>query len=109
MSVQDEVQQDDVQDQDGEARAGAPIRTYVILEQVEIEGDSGTGEAPYPAFVEATRVEARNGNNALRKAYKELRGNTEGDAVFIPIPESQWQPVTVRGERRSNVTVSIGG
>ena len=105
MSVEDAVRQDEQQD---EQRAGAPIRTYVILEQIDMEGDADTGAEPYVAFVEAARVEARNGNNALRKAYKELRGNTEGDATYVPIPESQWQPVVVRGERRSNVTVSIG-
>ena len=83
--------------------SGSAIRTYVVLEQHYFDD-----EPDVPYFTEVHRVEARNGNNALRKAFKELKGNEESEAVLVVIPEGQWKPTPVSGRRRAEITVSIG-
>src|SRR4051794_10615340 len=95
----------DDQDQ-APARGGAPSRTYVVLEEIELE------DAPGRAWAEATRVEARNGPNAKRKAFKDLReqrGEDFDDATLVVIPEGQWKPERVRAVRNESITVAVGG
>jgi hypothetical protein len=79
---------------------GAPTRTYVVLERQIFEQD----ESAY--FVEVHKVEARNGTNALRRAYRELE-RTEA-TTLIAIPESMWRLTPVRGRVRESVAVEIG-
>jgi len=90
--------------QDAPARkaGGAPIRNYIVLEQHAFEED----QAPY--FVEAGKVEARNATNALRKAFRELKGGEEAETVLCVIPEGMWKPTPVKGRRRAEITVSVG-
>ena len=81
---------------------GSPSRTYVILEEQRFDEDN----APY--YVIAGTVEARNGHNAMRKAYRELKGGEEGDCTLIPLPESYWKPTKVSGKRKAEITVEVG-
>lgn len=80
---------------------GAPTRNYVVFERQAFEED----QQPY--FVEVHRVEARNGTNALRKAYKALE-RIEATTLVV-VPESMWQPKAVRGKVRESIAVEIGG
>jgi hypothetical protein len=89
---------------DAEARkGGAPTRGYVVLEQIEL--DDGV-----TAYQNVLTVEARNGQNALRKAFKDLReGRPDLDAATLAvIPEGQWKPTPVRAQRKESITVSVG-
>jgi hypothetical protein len=88
-------------DESNNNKGGAPSRVYVILEQQHFEDD----KAEY--FVEIHRVTARNGKNALRKAYQEVKGEA-GEANLVPIPASMWKPTKVAGRQRSGVTVTVG-
>lgn len=81
---------------------GAPSRTYRVFEEQHFDEDN----APY--FVEIGTVEARNATNALRKAYRDLKGGEEGDCVLSAVPESYWRPTPVAGKRRADITVSVG-
>ena len=90
-----------MQDQDRNGAGSSPVRRYVTLEQHRFEED----DQPYWIVVGA--VEARNGTNALRKAYREFKGAEEGDTVMVVLPEGQWRPKTVKGTRRPDITVSI--
>lgn len=85
-------------------RGGAPSRNYVVLEQIELDGEGDV------AFVNALTVEARNGQNAKRKAFKQLRANRPelDEATLVVIPEGQWQPTRVRAERKESITISVG-
>jgi hypothetical protein len=76
-------------------RGGAPTRPYVVLEQIQLEGTDGD-----VAYQNVLVVEARNGTNALRKAFKELRGDREDydEATLAVIPEGQWKPTPVRAD-----------
>lgn len=87
-------------------RGGAPTRTYIVLEEFELEGD----DAGHLAYQVVSRVEARNGQNALRKAFKEIRETRENfdAATLAVIPENQWKPTPVRAERREQITVAVG-
>lgn len=82
---------------------GAPSRNYVVLEQIELEDEQQS-----LGFIKVHEVEARNGTNAMRKAYKDLRGQTEGECVLVVIPESMWKPTRVSGQRKDAITVAIG-
>lgn len=85
-------------------RGGAPTRVYIVLEQIELDGDQPL------AYQVVTTVEARNGQNALRKAFKDLRTQrTDFDeATLAVIPEGQWKPTPVKAERKESITVSVG-
>lgn len=81
----------------------SPSRNYVVLERQEFE------EAPHdPFFVEVHQVIARNADNALRQAFKELRaaGYSELEAVLIVVPESMWRPTTVHASVRESVSLA---
>jgi hypothetical protein len=100
------------QEQEQPARkGGAPTRDYVVLEQVIFEETDD--EITY-AYLEVHRVEARNGTNALRRAFKELRAIRAGiDEVFdegtlVCIPAGQWKPTPVRAKKRESITVDVG-
>lgn len=86
-----------------ERRGGTPTRNYVVLEQIELEADG-------VAFVEAHKVEARNGDNALRRAFRELRAERPelDETTLVVIPEGQWKPRPVRAERSEQIKVAIG-
>jgi hypothetical protein len=87
---------------------GSPTRPYVVLEEIQLDSDSDTEVL---AYQKVAVVEARNGTNALRKAFKELRGSrTDYDeATLAVIPEGQWKPTPVRAERKESITVAVGG
>jgi hypothetical protein len=81
---------------------GAPIRTYIVFEEFELE-PNGKG------YQEVHRVEARNSENAIRKAYKELAGDKdEASATLVVVPESMWRPTPVHLRPKTTVSVSIG-
>lgn len=84
-------------------RGGAPTRNYIVLEEIELDGNDH-------AYQVVTTVEARNGNNALRKAFKELRDQRSDfdEATLAVIPEGQWKPTPVKAERKESITVSVG-
>jgi hypothetical protein len=86
-------------------RGGAPTRPYVVLEQIQLEGSDDV------AYQHVLVVEARNGPNALRKAFKEIRADREDydEATLAVIPAGQWKPTPVRAERRESITVNLGG
>jgi hypothetical protein len=78
-----------------------------VLEEIALDG---ADEAV--AYQKVATVEARNGTNALRKAFKELRqerGDAFDEAVLSVIPEGQWKPTPVRAERKESITVAVGG
>lgn len=83
--------------------SGSAIRTYVVLEEHHFEDEPSEAY-----FVEVHRVEARNGQNAMRRAFRELKGEEEAEVVLVVIPAGQWKPTPVSGRRRSDITVSIG-
>ena len=95
-------------------KGGAPTREYVVLEQVVYEEDEASGSVVH-AYLEAYRVEARNGPNALRKAFKELRreraehgGEVFDEGMLVTIPAGQWRPTPVRAKKRESITVDLG-
>lgn len=95
-------------------KGGTPTRDYVVLEQVIYE-EGENGGTPVMAYLEAHRVEARNGHNALRKAFKELRvlRSEAGEDAFdegtlVCIPAGQWRPTPVRAKKRESITVDVG-
>jgi hypothetical protein len=93
------------------ARGGAPTRPYVVLEEIALDTE-GTDSEQALAYQKVAVVEARNGTNALRKAFKELRqerGDAFDEAVLSVIPEGQWKPTPVRAERKESITVAVGG
>jgi hypothetical protein len=84
-------------------RGGAPTRPYVVLEEIHLDDDG-------LAYQKVLTVEARNGQNALRKAFKQLRADrTDYDAATLAvIPEGQWKPTSVRAKRTESITVAVG-
>jgi hypothetical protein len=87
-----------VEDPEARKAGGAPTRGYVVLEEIG------------HAYQNVLTVEARNGQNALRKAFKDLReGRPDLDATTLAvIPEGQWKPTPVRAQRKESITVSVG-
>jgi hypothetical protein len=91
-------------------RGGAPSRSYVVLEEIELDGDG----VAYQRVIFANgddAVDTRNGQNALRKAFKQLRVDREGSvdaATLAVIPAGQWKPTPVRAERKESITVNVG-
>lgn len=89
-------------------RSGAPTREYMVLELIEFDDDDRT------YFAVAHKVEARNGTNALRRAFKEIRAERNGtedafdETTLAVVPMSQWKPTPVRAKRRESITVDIG-
>lgn len=84
-----------------EKKTGAPSRTYVVLEQGEFDDASHY-------FTEVHRVEARNAQNAMRKAFKDLHGEKEAEATLVVVPASMWRPEKVRIKKTERVSVSFG-
>lgn len=80
---------------------GAPTRTYVILERLNNEDQDGF------YYVELIRLEARNANGALRKAWNELDRRGEENVMLVPVPENQWRPRAVSGRRVDDYSVEI--
>jgi putative hemolysin len=89
--------------QEDNGGSGSAIRTYVVLEQHHFDDEPSEAY-----FVEVHRVDARNGQNAMRKAFRELKGDEEAEATLVVIPAGQWKPTVVSGRRRQDITVSIG-
>jgi len=80
----------------------SPLRTYVVLEQGEF-AEGGV------YFQEVGRVEARNGQNATRKAFKEMVGREQTEATtLVVVSERMWQPTAVKIKRTENVSVTLG-
>lgn len=85
-----------------EKPSGSPSRNYVILEVTRFEDDEET------YFVKAGMVEARNGNNAVRKAYYTFKGRTVAeDVTYVAVPESQWTLVDLAPEQDTRIKLKI--
>lgn len=80
---------------------GSPSREYVVLERVVFEDDGNE------YFTQVHRVEARNGANALRRAYKELHASDPHEVCLAVVPASMWNPKKVRGRQSQSVSVEI--
>lgn len=80
----------------------SPSRNYVVLERQQFEDAEGES-----FFVEVHQVEARNAENALRQAFKEMRagGYAALDAMLVVVPETQWRPTAVHANLRESVSV----
>jgi hypothetical protein len=79
---------------------GAPARHYVVLKQEEFDDGSSY-------YVEVHRVEARNAQNAMRKAFKDLNGEDAGEATLCVVPQTMWKPKKVRIAKTERTTVSF--
>ena len=85
----------------GSKKSGAPVRTYVVLEQGRFE------DTDEPYFTEVGRVESRNATNAIRKAFREL-DRADEELTLAVVPESMWRPTPVKLARRESLSVAIG-
>jgi hypothetical protein len=85
-------------------KKGAPARPYVVLKEASFED---TGET---YFTKVHEVEARNAQNAMRQAFKDLSQGDDGaaEAVLVVIPGSMFRPTQVRLNKTERVSVSIG-
>lgn len=84
-----------------EKKGGAPSREYVVLEEGAFEDD----QKPY--FTEVHRVEARNAQNAMRRAFKDLKGEAEAEATLVVVPATMWRPTKVKIQKTERTTVSF--
>lgn len=77
-------------------------RNYVVFERHQF--DDTTDEF---FFMEVHEVVARNAENALRQAFKEMRagGYTGLMATLAVVPQTQWRPTLVTANLRESVTV----
>lgn len=92
-------------------RTGAPVRNYVILREVtDDEGQVRYVRPDSQAVVEPYTVEARNGNNAMRAAFRDLTSNDSElvEATLVVIPLSQFKPTPVRLKESRHVSVQMG-
>jgi hypothetical protein len=80
--------------------SGAPARNYVVLER--IQEDDGSYY-----YVELATVEARNANNALRRAWKQQARGGDQDVWLVPVPDKWFRPRLVSGKARDEFTVEI--
>lgn len=81
---------------------GAPARPYVVLRQETFE------DTDDPYFVKVHEVEARNAQNAMRRAFKDLSGDAETQATLVVIPASMFRPTQVSLTKTERVSVSFG-
>lgn len=91
-------------DEEPRKGGGAPTRGYIVLEEITLDDDQGI------AYQNVLTVEARNGQNAMRKAFRDLREqrpDLEATTLQV-IPEGQWKPTPVRAQRKESITVSVG-
>lgn len=81
---------------------GSPVRSYVVLREQTFEDES-------VYFTEVHKVESRNAQNAMRKAFKEIHGDAaeEGEATLVVVPETMWRPTKVRIAKTEKTTVSF--
>jgi len=100
--IEETSETDGAVDETSDGARTTPTRAYVVLEQGTFSDD----EQPY--WTEVGRVEARNAQNALRKAFRDIKGDAEGDTVFCVIPDSMWRPTPVAARRRADITISVG-
>lgn len=82
-------------------KSGAPAREYVVLREEKFDSDE-------PYYIEVHRVESRNAQNAMRRAFKDLNGDEEAEATLIVIPASMWRPTKVKAAKTERVSVSFG-
>lgn len=77
----------------------SPSRNYMVLER--FAADDGE------YFAEVHQVEARNAENALRQAFKEMRaaGYSALEATLVVVPITQWRPTEVHANVRESVSV----
>jgi hypothetical protein len=82
---------------------GAPVRPYVVLREDAFEDGS-----KYAVVVH--EVEARNAQNAMRQAFKDLSDDNadEAEATLIVIPKSMYRPTRVRMAKTERVSVQFG-
>lgn len=85
-------------------KTGAPARPYVVLKEDTFE------DSDESYFTKVHEVQARNAQNAMRQAFKDLIGG-EGDvaeATLVVIPKSMFRPTPVRLNKTERVSVSFG-
>lgn len=88
-------------DPDPGAIPKSQVREYVVLEEQSFEDDGGL------YFTELGRFQARNANNALRRAFKTLIRDDEPHKL-IAITATQWRPTPVQRSHRQVESVQIG-
>lgn len=83
---------------------GAPARPYIVLKQDLFE------DSDEPYFTKVHEVTARNAQNAMRQAFKDLSEGEGGaaEAVLVVIPASMFRPTPVRLNKTERVSVSFG-
>lgn len=84
------------------AKKGALSRPYVVLRQEAFE-DTGK-----PYFEKVHEVTARNAQNAMRRAFKDLSEDGSDEATLVVIPKSMFRPTVVRLNKTERVSVSFG-
>lgn len=99
--VKDEPEAADAEPEpEPEKPSGSAKRDYLAFEQIE-GGDE-------PVFKLRTTVCAYNGDAATRDAFKELFGDSLGEAkTLVLVPERGWRTRTVEGRAKSNVAIDI--
>lgn len=85
-------------------------RGYVILKAGEKQGvweeafpRTGRGKKSEPAT-----LEARNGQAALRAAYRKLTDDGEGDFVLVAVPAKLFNPKPVSGKPMGGIAIRVG-
>lgn len=84
-----------------ETKGRSQAREYVVLEVHTFE------DSDEEYTMEVGRFTARNGNNALRKAFK-ANVTDDDEHRYIAVPASQWHVVPVRRSHRQVESVQIG-
>lgn len=84
-------------------KTGAPARPYVVLKE-----DKFDDESSYYTLVH--EVQARNAQNAMRQAFKDLIGGNDNvaEATLVVIPKSMFRPTPVKLNKTERVSVSFG-
>lgn len=75
-------------------------RKYVIL---RIYGDDSIQKP-----LEGGPVEARNGDDAIKVAYKQLAESAEDEMELVAVPEGYWKPKKVKGRKKEDYAVEVG-
>lgn len=89
--------------QETTAKKGAPARQYVVLKEDSFEDSAD------PYYTKVHEVEARNAQNAMRQAFKDLSSSGDtAEAVLVVIPKSMFRPTPVRLNKTERVSVSFG-
>lgn len=81
--------------------ATTPARNYVVLKQERFEDTSAY-------YTKVHEVEARNAQNAMRLAFRDMVEDEQGEATLVVIPASMFRPTPVKLSKTEKVSVSFG-